>query len=196
VVTWRYADTGALVQAGTSSSSGLPVVTVAEIKTLRLRIPVPESLAAKVRVGDSVDVHVQATGEHFTGTVARFTNAHDTATRTMQVEIDVPNPNYHLRPGMYADVLLAAGRQVDVLTVPINALQRSQNSTNVLVVNASDRVQKREVQTGVQDSNKVEVISGVSEGDRVIVGNLASYREAELVHPKKRTPMPANAETE
>lgn len=196
VVTWRYADTGALVQAGTSSSSGLPVVTVAEIKTLRLRIPVPESLAAKVRVGDSVDVHVQATGEHFTGTVARFTNALDTATRTMQVEIDVPNPNYHLRPGMYADVLLAAGRQVDVLTVPINALQRSQNSTNVLVVNASDRVQKREVQTGVQDSNKVEVISGVSEGDRVIVGNLASYREAELVHPKKSTPMPANAETE
>jgi RND family efflux transporter MFP subunit len=196
VVTWRYADTGALVQAGTSSSTGLPVVTVAEIETLRLRIPVPESLAAKVRIGDPIDVHVQATGEHFTGKVARFTNALDTATRTMQVEIDVPNPNYHLQPGMYADVLLAAGRQADVLTVPINALQRGQNSTSVLVVNANDRVQKREVQTGVQDSNKVEVISGVSEGDRVIVGNLASYSEDELVRPKKSTPMPANTETE
>ena len=66
-----------------------------------LRIPVPESLAAKVRIGDSADVHVQATGEHFTGKVARFTDALDTSTRTMQVEIDVPNPNYHLQPGMY-----------------------------------------------------------------------------------------------
>jgi RND family efflux transporter MFP subunit len=196
VVTWRYADTGALVQAGTSSSSGLPVVTVAEVKTLRLRIPVPESLAAKVRIGDPVDVHVQATGEHFTGDVARFTNALDTATRTMQVEIDVPNASYHLQPGMFADVLLAAEREADVLTVPINALQRDQNSTSVLVVNANDRVQKRQVQTGVQDSNKVEIISGVSEGDRVIVGNLASYREDELVRPKKSIPMPANTETE
>jgi macrolide-specific efflux system membrane fusion protein len=97
---------------------------------------------------------------------------------------------------MYADVLLAAGRQADVLTIPINALQRGQNSSSVLVVNANDRVQKREVQTGMQDSNKVEVISGVSEGDRAIVGNLASYREDELVRPKKSTPMPANTETE
>src|SRR5271165_3161281 len=62
VVTWRYADTGALVQAGTSNTSGLPIVTLAEIDVLRLRIPVPESLAGKVRLGDSADVKVQATG--------------------------------------------------------------------------------------------------------------------------------------
>ncbi len=104
VVTWRFSDTGALVQAGTSNTSGLPVVTVAQVDVLRLRIPVPESLAAKVRIGDSADVHVQATGEHFTGKVARFTDALDPSTRTMQVEIDVPNPSYHLQPGMYADV--------------------------------------------------------------------------------------------
>src|SRR5580704_5360543 len=94
VVTWRYADTGSLVQAGTSNTSGLPVVTVAQVDLLRLRIPVPESLAAKVRIGDSADVHVQATGEHFTGKVTRFTDALDPSTRTMQVEIDVPNPNF------------------------------------------------------------------------------------------------------
>ena len=77
VVTWRFSDTGSLVQAGTSNTSGLPVVTVAQINVLRLRIPVPESMAAKVRIGDSADVHVQATGEHFTGKVARFTDALD-----------------------------------------------------------------------------------------------------------------------
>ena len=99
VVTWRFADTGALVQAGTSNTSGLPVVTVAQVNVLRLRIPVPESIAARVRDGDSADVHVQATGEHFTGKVTRFTDSLDTSTRTMQVEIDVPNPDYHLQAG-------------------------------------------------------------------------------------------------
>ena len=115
---------------------------------LRLRIPVPESMAAKVRMGDSADVHVQATGEHFTGKVARFTDALDTSTRTMQVEIDVPNPNYHLQPGMYADV--RAQRQQPHRRahrsdrVPFSA---SDNKTTVLVVDAQNRVQSREVQT-------------------------------------------------
>ena len=133
VVTWRFSDTGSLVQAGTSNTSGLPVVTVAQSDLLRLRIPVPESLAAKVRIGDSADVHVQATGEHFTGKVTRFTDALDTSTRTMQVEIDVPNANYHLQPGMYADVQLSADSRPNALTVPIEALRRGDNKTSVLV---------------------------------------------------------------
>jgi RND family efflux transporter MFP subunit len=196
VVTWRYAGTGALVQAGTSNTSGLPVVTVAEVSTLRLRVPVPESMAGKVRLGDPVDVHVQATGEHFPGKVARFTDSLDTSTRTMQVEVDVPNPKYHLQPGMFADVELVAGRQANVLTVPISALERGSNTTSVLVVDGRNRVQKRVVQTGAQDADDVEILSGLSEGDRVIIGNLASYREGQVVHPKESTPITPNAETE
>ena len=197
VVTWRFSDTGALVQAGTSNSSGLPVVTVAQVDVLRLRIPVPESLASKVRIGDSADVHVQATGEHFTGKVARFTDSLDMSTRTMQVEIDVPNPTYHLQPGMYADVpVLAAGRQPNVLTVPINAIQRGQNKTTVLVVDAQNRVHQRQVQIGMEDANKVEIQSGLSEGDRVIIGNLGSYRDGQLVQPKVSVQMAAGTEAE
>src|SRR5271167_1308968 len=60
VVTWRFSDTGALVQAGTSNTSGLPIVTVAQVDVLRLRIPVPERIAAKVKIGDSAEVNVQA----------------------------------------------------------------------------------------------------------------------------------------
>jgi RND family efflux transporter MFP subunit len=157
---------------------------------------VPERIAAKVRIGDSADVHVQATGEHFTGKVARFTDSLDTSTRTMQVEIDVPNPNYHLQPGMYADVTLMAGQQADALTVPIGAIQRGQNSSTVLVVDAQNQVQKREVRTGIEDSNKVEILSGLSEGDRVIIGNLASYREGQLVRPKESAPLTAAGNTE
>jgi len=184
VVTWRYADTGALVQAGTSNTSGLPVVTVAQVDVLRLRIPVPESLAAKVRIGDSADVQVQATGEHFTGQVTRFTDALDPATRTMQVEIDVPNPNYHLQPGMYANVSLQANRRPDALTISVTSILRSENKTEVLVLDSNDRVQVRQIRLGVESSNRAEVLSGLSEGERVIVGNLGSYQAGEVVKPR------------
>ncbi len=185
VVTWRFSDTGALVQAGTSNTSGLPVVTVAQINVLRLRIPVPESIAAVVKVGDSADVQVQATGEHFTGKIARFTDSLDTSTRTMQVEIDVPNSNYHLQPGMYADVHLSANSRPNTLTVPIEAIQRGENKTSVLVVDPQNRVQPREVQIGVQSSNAVEIVAGLSAGERVIVGNLGSYQQGEVVRAKQ-----------
>ena len=185
VITWRYADTGALVQAGTSNSNSAPVVKLAQVNILRLRIPVPESIAAKVQIGDAADVKVQAMGEHFTGKVARFTGALDMSTRTMQVEIDVPNPGYHLQPGMYADVVLAADGRKNVLIVPVNAIQRDQNKTSVLVVDPQNRVQAREVQTGMQSSNNVEIVAGLSAGERVIVGNLGSYQPGELVRPKE-----------
>lgn len=194
VVTWRYADTGALVQAGTSGA-GSPVVTVAEIKVLRLRIPVAESLAAKIRTGDEADVVVQATGEHFTGKVKRFTNSLDPSTRTEQVEIDVPNPDYHLQPGMYADVRLSANTRNDALTIPIEAIQRGENRNSVLLVDKDDKVQPREVKLGIESPNNVEVLSGLNPGDRVIVGNLGSFQQGEVVKPKERV-MTAGTGTE
>jgi len=185
VVTWRFSDTGALVQAGTSTSSGLPVVTLAQVDVLRLRIPVPESLASKVRIGDDADVLVQATGEHFTGKVTRFTDSLDPSTRTMQVEIDVPNPHYRLQPGMYAEVHLSANSIPNALTIPITAVIRHENGASVLVVNAQNHVESRDVRIGVESSNSVEILSGLSQGDQVVVGNLGAYQPGELVRPKE-----------
>ena len=184
VVTWRYADTGALVQAGTSNSNSAPVVKLAQVNILRLRIPVPESLAASVRVGQPADVAVQATGEHFTGKVTRFTDSLDRTTRTMQVEIDVPNDTYKLQPGMYANVVLEVQNHADALTVPIQAVQHHDGKASVLVVDAGNRVQPREIQTGLEDPNRVEVLSGLNEGDRVIVGNFGSFQPGQVVEPK------------
>ena len=196
VVTWRFSDTGALVQAGTSNTSGLPVVTVAQINVLRLRIPVPESLAAKVRIGDSADVHVQATGEHFTGKVTRFTDALDPSTRTMQVEIDVPNPNYHLQPGMYADVTLSANSRHNALTVPIEAIQRTTTKPSGP---GSRRAEPRAVARSASRRGKLQQRRdpkrACSEGERVIVGNLGSYQPGEVVQPEGRVCLPARSST-
>jgi len=184
VVTWRYADTGALVQAGTSANNSQPVVKLAQVNVLRLRIPVPESLASSVQVGQPADVVVHATGEHFTGEVTRFTDALDRTTRTMQVEIDVANETYKLQPGMYADVKLQVQNHPDALTVPVQAVQHESGKSSVLALDQQNRVEPRQIQTGLEDPRRVEVLSGLKEGDRVIVGNFGSFQTGQVVEPK------------
>ncbi len=184
IVTWRYADTGSLIQAGTSNASSMPVVKLAQVATLRLRVPVPESLADSFRIGSPADIRVQATGESFTGKISRFTDSYDRATRTMQVEIDVPNPKDHLAPGMYADVRLQTAARNDALAVPVQAVEQNGDRASVLVLDAHNRVEKRAISTGIEDPNFVQVLGGLQEGERVIVGNLASYQPGELVDPR------------
>ncbi len=184
IITWRYADTGALVQAGTSNASAQPVVKIAEIDTLRLRVPVPESLAANIRLGSPADVTVQATKEHFVAKVARFTDSLDRSTRTMQVEFDIPNHDRHLAPGMFADVVLQVQQHAQTLTIPVQAVQTEKGAASVLVLDAHNRIMARPITTGLEEPSKVEVVSGLKEGDRVIVGNLSTYHDGEVVDPK------------
>ena len=106
VITHRYADTGAMIQAGTSSQTQtMPVVQLSQNTLLRLVIPVPESAVSRIRVGAAVSLGVQALRKTFTGTVARFAGRLDTDTRTMHVEVDVANPTLEIVPGMFADVI-------------------------------------------------------------------------------------------
>ena len=187
VVTWRYADTGSLIQAGTSNISSLPVVKLSQVNVLRLRIPVPESLAASVRDGEPADIRVKATDEHFSGKVIRSTDALDRSTRTMQVEVDVPNRDYKLTPGMYADVSLRIQNAPNALTLPLQAINRGADKTTVLLVNSQNHVEQREIRTGIEGSNRIQVLAGVNEGDRVIVGNLGEYRPGQHVEPQMST---------
>jgi len=184
VVIWRYADTGALIQAGTSNANSAPVVKLAQVGLLRLRIPLPESMADGVHLGALADIHVQATGDRFTAKVARFTSSFDRSTRTMQVEFDVPNPDYKLSPGMYADVALEIQKRSDAVTVPVQAISYNDGKATVLLVDANNRVQVREIRTGIEEPNRVEVLAGLNPGDRVIVGNLSAYQPGQRVDPR------------
>ena len=184
VVTWRYADTGSLIQAGTSNISSLPVVKLSQVNVLRLRIPVPESLAASVHDGEPADIRVKATDEHFSGTVKRSTDSLDRSTRTMQAEVDVPNQGYKLTPGMYADVSLRVQNDPNALSLPLQAINRGTDKTTVLLVNSQNHVEEREIRTGIEGSDRIQILSGLNEGDRVIVGNLGKYRPGQHVDPK------------
>jgi RND family efflux transporter MFP subunit len=157
------------------------------VNLLRLRIPVPESLAATVHDGEPADIRVKATNEHFSGKIIRSTDSLDRSTRTMQVEVDVPNKDYKLTPGMYADVSLRVQNDPNALTLPLQAINRGADKITVLLVNSQNRVEVREIHTGIEGSDRIQVLSGVSEGDRVIVGNLGGYRPGQRVDPKLST---------
>lgn len=192
IVTWRYADTGALIQAGTSNAGSMPVVKVAQVNMLRLRIPVPESLSVYVRDGDTAEIYIQATNERRSGKVIRTTGSLDRSTRTLQVEVDLPNADMKLAPGMYADVKLRIQANPNALGVPVQAVNHGSAGTSVLVVNANDRVERRMVKTGIEGADRVEITEGLRDGEKVIVGNLASYQAGQKVAPRQSSMTAAN----
>jgi len=185
VVTWRYADTGAMVAAGTSSErQALPVIKLSQNGLLRLDIPVPETNVPAVRLGKKLSVEVQALNKTFEGTVARFADKVDDATRTMITEVDVPNPKLEIVPGMYAYVSFPVMEKKNALAVPIQAVSRQGNKALAYCISNDNRVEVRPVTVGIETRSQIEVLSGLSEGDRVVVGNTSQLRQGQIVAPK------------
>ncbi len=193
VVIWRYADTGALIQAGTASDSqSLPLVKLSQSNLLRLRLPVPEDAVGYIHEGDTVQIRVDALHRSLTGKIVRFTRNVSLDTRTMQTEIDVPNNDLSLIPGMYANTYVQLAHKENVLTVPLLAVQHDDSGkTSVLVLDSQNRVRRRTVVLGIQGSLLAEVRSGLQQNDRVVLGNAARYRDGEQVTPRIE-PQPAN----
>jgi RND family efflux transporter MFP subunit len=186
VITVRYADTGSLIAAGTSSSTqSTPVVRIAQISVLRLVLPVPESIAGQIRLGDPVEVHVQALNQDSIGKVSRFADSLDPQTRTMETEIDFQNPAEKLLPGMYGEATLGVAAKKDVLTVPLEAVEASDSEGTVLVVNSQNILEQRKVLLGLQGSTRVEVLSGLFDGERVVIGSRNEFRAGMKVTPKE-----------
>jgi RND family efflux transporter MFP subunit len=183
VVTYRYADTGALIAAGTDETkSAMPIVRLAQNDLLRLRMPIPASDADYMEIGGPAVVQVQATGEIIHTKIVRFTRSLDRNTRTMLTEVDIPNKDFHLDPGMYATTTFPLKRNSRAMVVPIDGIVEG-DQPYVLLVDANDRVVKRPVVLGIQGANFYQVVSGVNVGDRVIVGNQTDYQPGEKVSP-------------
>ncbi len=185
VITARYADVGSLIQAGTvSNTQSMPVVRVAQADLLRLRMPVPESDVLYIKPGSQVHIDVTALKRSWTGKVVRFTRALDMSTRTMTVEVDVPNPDLALNPGMFAETEIFLQQHATALNVPDQAVVREADKAYLLVVNSAQKVEKCPVVTGIEGDNRVEILSGVSKGDSVIVSGQTSFRPGQQVRPQ------------
>ena len=182
VVTERYANLGTLVQAGTGSSTqAIPIVKLSEDDLFRLVIPVPEAYVRYIRVGDPVDVHVPSLNRTFPGKVARFSVDVQSDTRTMHTEVDVANPQRVMLPGLYADADLNLDEKQNIPTVPVQALNHAGEKTTVLVVSPDGALEDRTVQVGIQTSDDAEIVSGLKEGEEVVVSDRSGLKPGQKV---------------
>jgi len=166
-----------LVDPGAWVSQNAPVVVVVDISSLRLVANVVEKDLKSVNTGDKAVVGVDAfPGENFNGHIARVSPILDPATRTAVIEIEVPNPAYRLKPGMYANVTLEIETRANILTVPKIALVDSGGTRGVYQPNDEGRAQFKPVKVGLEDNEKAEIVGGLNEGEIVVSTGAGALR--------------------
>ena len=185
VVTQRFANLGTLVQAGTNSSTqAMPLVRLSQDDLFRLVIPVPESYVRYIRIGDPVQVSVPSLNRTFPGKVTRFSVDVKEDTRTMHTEVDVPNPSHVLIPGLYAEATITLENKSAALAVPLQAVDHAGDQTSVYIVNPSGKIEVRRVALGIQTATSAEVLSGLEEGEMVIVSDHSGLKAGQEARPK------------
>ena len=185
VVTRRFANTGSMIQAGTSSQTqAMPVVTLAQNDLLRLTLPIPVNAVSDVRDGQTVDVEVGSLHRTLQGKVSRTADSIQMATRTMNTEVDVPNPDGSLVPGMYAEVHLHLANRPAALSVPLDAVDGLGTSVQQAYTVRDGVIHLVTVKVGLQTANRVEILSGLNTGDKVIVGRHTGLSDGQKVDPQ------------
>jgi RND family efflux transporter MFP subunit len=191
IITKRYVDRGALVQAGTAShTQASPVVHVAQLSRLRFVAIVPEAIVPMVRTGMPVEVRAASAARTVRGTVARMTGNVHLETRTMEVEVDVPNPREDLVPGMFAEVAFTVTKRQAVPVVPVQAVAIGGGNRWVFLVNSNNLIEKRDIRTGMESASVLEVVDGLSAEDRIVVSDRALLKpgvrvEARVLEAKR-----------
>ena len=184
VITGRYADPGALIQAGTSSDRSKALLRISDNYLLRLDFPVSVDYVQYVKEGSLIEVRVDSLGgKKYTGRITRFTHEVNEDTRTMMTEIEVPNPKLELTPGMYAAVMLRVQERPSALAVPIEAVSSGEKPT-VFLVNNSNEIEERPVTLGLETATRYEILNGLKEGDKVVIGIRSEYHPGEKVVPQ------------
>jgi RND family efflux transporter MFP subunit len=179
VITLRNVDSGALVNTGSTL-----LFRIAQTGTLRTYINVPQSDANSVHRGDSALLTVSnLPGRQFAGTVARTANALDPASRTLLVEVHVPNTTGALFPGMYAQVELTSARTDPPLIIPSNALVIRGNGSQVALVRPDNRIHLQKIEAGRDYGDRLEVMSGLHEGETIVSNPADVLNEGTEVDP-------------
>jgi len=192
VVTMRYADPGALIQAGTAGTAAKSLLQISDNYRLRLDFPVSVKYVKDVHLGDTVAVRVDSLGGRtFDGVITRFTDQVDEDTRTMMTEIEVTNQSLELVPGMYATVVLKAGRRPQVLAVPTQAVVSDQTPM-VYIVNLQGQIEARAVKLGLETPDQYEILDGLRAGDLVVIGNHADLKAGQTVQTQLLTSQSLN----
>jgi RND family efflux transporter MFP subunit len=186
----RYLDPGGF------ASTNAPVASVVDIRNVRMVANLVERDMRRVPAGTPAKVEVDAfPGEQFQGRVSRVAPVFDPATRTAEIEIEVPNPGFRLKPGMYSRVNLTIDTRKDAITIPRNALVDFEGKSGVFVAEAAQAPEGTRgggpnptmtarfmpVQIGIRDGERIEVTSGLNDGARVITTGASALKDGDRI---------------
>jgi RND family efflux transporter MFP subunit len=186
IVTARNIDNGALVSAGNNGQSA-PLFRIAQTDTLRIYVTVPETNARTIGPGQEASVSFRQIPEkEFKAKVVRTTGAIDPASRTLLTELQLPNPDGQLLPGMYAEIKFALSQDGRTLLIPGNAVMVRSDGAKVLVVDAKQTIRARAVKLGRDLGDKVEILSGLSSSEPLVANPTDALHDG--VEVKVQTP--------
>jgi membrane fusion protein (multidrug efflux system) len=183
VVTRRSVDPGAFIPAATSSSAAqsAAVLTLMDFSSVRVQVAVPEPECPFIKNGLPVQVTVsELPGHTFNGKVTRYAHALDEATKTMLTEIEIPNPEGELLPGMYAIVKITVQRKSEALLLPAESLVLEKTTASIFVV-ADGKARKVPVKTGFNDGISAEILEGLNPADRVVLVGKQTLADGQAV---------------
>jgi len=190
VITARNVEIGTLVSEG-SGTGARELFRMVQVQSLRLHVPVPETYVSSIKQGMETALAFGAyPGKMFSGQVSRLSGAIDPASRTLLVELTVPNADGRLMPGMYAQVMFKLHREAQPLLMPSNALLIRSEGTLVAFVGKDGVVRYRKVQVGRDFGTEIEINAGLEEGDTVMSNPGTVIREGQKVEPQREKGTP------
>ncbi len=174
-ITGRHVDTGALIRAG---GGGNALFDLAQTETLRVQVNVPQAYLRDITVGSPAEIAVaEYPGRSFAGKVLRTSGTFDPVTRTMLTEIEVPNRQNELYPGIHVDVRLSLAEVNPPLVVPATAVMSRSEGLQVAEVDNADKVRLQKVQVGRDLGNSIEIVAGLADGARIVINPTDSLEE-------------------
>jgi RND family efflux transporter MFP subunit len=183
-ITARFADPGAMIQSAISSSTQAnPLFTLMDLDTVRIYVSVPQESAMLAQAGVPALLTIkEMPGVEIKGHITRTTKSLDPATRTLLVEIDLPNKDHRLQPGTFANATLALEQHPNVLTVPPAAIEPATNGgSKSLFLVENGKVRRVPIKTGIDDGGWVEVVEGLTGNEDVIVVGKNNLAEGQAV---------------
>lgn len=176
IVTERAADPGTLAQPGT------PVLTVQVIKRIYVEASFPVELSSQIRPNAEADVTFDALpGRTITGKIADLNQAADQQSRQFTIRVLVDNSDETIRPGMFGHVKIITSKRTPGIVIPLDAITEKDGTVTVSTLSADNTVTNKEIKVGQRDETGVEVLEGLSAGDRVVTVHLRALRDGQKV---------------
>jgi RND family efflux transporter MFP subunit len=185
VITARFADPGALIQsAAVSATQAVPLYTIMDLDTVRVYVSVPQEVALLAKPGVPVVVTTKEMhAKEFKGSITRTTEALDPATRTLLVEIDMPNKERQLQPGTYVSATLYLKQHPNALVIPPAAIVTGANKERAVFTAEQGKARQVAIKTDLDDGKWVEVVAGLSGNEDIIVVGKSGLKDGQAVDP-------------